>query len=156
MHLANFSFNTIDGKPFDVSELSDKKVMIVNTASACGLTPQFEQLEELNQNFKDKGFVVIGFPSNDFAAQDPGTNDEIALFCQKNYGVTFPMMEKVVVKGEGQHPLFKWLTDQTGEEVKWNFHKYLIDEKGNFIKDLNPQVLPIDDEVLAWIEGGEI
>ncbi len=153
MNLSNFKFNAIDGKPFDVAKLSGKKVLVVNTASACGLTPQFEQLEEIHQNFKDKGLVILGFPSNDFAAQDPGSNDEIASFCLKNYGVTFPMMEKIVVKGEGQHPLFQWLTSNTGEEVKWNFHKYLIDENGEFVKDLSPQTLPNDEQILNWLEA---
>lgn len=153
MNLSNFKFNAIDGKPFDVAQLSGKKVLVVNTASACGLTPQFEQLEEIYQHFKDQGLVILGFPSNDFAAQDPGSNDEIAAFCQKNYGVTFPMMEKIVVKGEGQHPLFQWLTGITGEDVKWNFHKYLIDENGEFVKDLSPQTLPNDEQILNWLEA---
>lgn len=127
--------------------------MIVNTASECGLTPQFDQLEDLYDEYRNSNFEILGFPSNDFAEQDPGTNEDIAAFCQKNYGVTFPMMSKIVVKGEGQHPLFQWLTSKTGEDVKWNFHKFLIDEQGNFVKDVQPQTLPIDETVLTWLQS---
>jgi len=151
MNLFDFTFNSIDGASFDVEQLAGKKVLIVNTASECGYTSQFAQLEELYQHFMDSNFVVIGFPSNDFGAQDPGSNNEIASFCQKNFGVTFPMMEKVVVKGNFQHPLFAWLTNELGEEVKWNFQKFLIDEKGNFLKSLSSAVIPTDTEILNWI-----
>ena len=153
MNLFDFTFNSIDGASFDVEQLAGKKVLIVNTASECGYTPQFAQLEELHQHFKDSNFVVIGFPSNDFGAQDPGSNLEIASFCQKNYGVSFPMMEKVVVKGNFQHPLFAWLTTELGEEVKWNFQKFLIDEEGGFVKSLGSDVLPTDELILDWVEG---
>src|SRR5690606_10158877 len=139
MNLYDFSFETITGQPFDVESLKGKKVLIVNTASECGLTPQFDQLEDLYDEYKSDKFEILGFPSNDFGEQDPGSNDEIAAFCRKNYGVTFPMMSKIVVKGEGQHPLFQWLTSKTGEDVKWNFHKFLVDETGAFVRDVHPQ-----------------
>lgn len=153
MNVYDFSFDTISGSPFDVNTLKGKKVLIVNTASECGLTPQFDQLEDLYDEFKGANFEILGFPSNDFGEQDPGSNEEIATFCRKNYGVTFPMMAKIVVKGESQHPLFQWLTSQTGEDVKWNFHKFLIDENGNFVRDVNPQTLPIDESILNWIQS---
>lgn len=153
MNLYDFSFDTITGSPFDTDLLKGKKVLIVNTASECGLTPQFDQLEDLYDEFKGGAFEILGFPSNDFGEQDPGSNEEIATFCRKNYGVTFPMMAKIVVKGEGQHPLFQWLTSKTGEDVKWNFHKFLIDENGNFVRDVNPQTLPIDESILNWIQS---
>lgn len=153
MKLSDFEFNSIDEKPFDVQSLVGKKVMIVNTASECGLTPQFEQLEALFQQFKTANFTILGFPSNDFGAQDPGSNEEIAEFCQRNYGVTFPMMEKIVVKGNNQHPLFQWLTAHAGEEVQWNFHKFLIDDKGEFLMALSPSTLPIEENIIAWIEN---
>lgn len=153
MNVYDFSFDTISGSPFDVNTLKGKKVLIVNTASECGLTPQFDQLEDLYDEFKGANFEILGFPSNDFGEQDPGSNEEIATFCRKNYGVTFPMMAKIVVKGEGQHPLFQWLTSKTGEDVKWNFHKFLIDENGNFVRDVNPQTLPIDESIVSWIQS---
>ena len=153
MNLYDFSFETITGQPFDVESLKGKKVLIVNTASECGLTPQFDQLEDLYDEYKSDKFEILGFPSNDFGEQDPGSNEEIAAFCRKNYGVTFPMMSKIVVKGEGQHPLFQWLTSKTGEDVKWNFHKFLIDETGDFVRDVHPQTLPIDETILSWIQS---
>ena len=153
MNLYDFSFETITGQPFDVESLKGKKVLIVNTASECGLTPQFDQLEDLYDEYKSDKFEILGFPSNDFGEQDPGSNDEIAAFCRKNYGVTFPMMSKIVVKGEGQHPLFQWLTSKTGEDVKWNFHKFLVDETGAFVRDVHPQTLPIDETILSWIQS---
>ena len=153
MTLYDFNFNAIDGTPFDVSTLEGKKVLIVNTASECGLTPQYEQLEELYQAKKDSNFTIIGFPSNDFGAQEPGTNDEIAQFCTKNYGVSFPMMEKITVKGENIHPLYDWLTKESESEVSWNFQKFLIDENGVIIKSFAPTVLPVDEEILTLIEN---
>jgi len=151
MNLQKFSFNDIAGNVVEGTSFQGKKVLIVNTASECGFTPQFEQLEELYQVFQDKGFVVLGFPSNDFGKQDPGTNEEIATFCQKNYGVTFPMMEKVNILGENKHPLFAWLEEEVGQEVKWNFEKFLIDEQGEFVKRLSSDVLPIDQVVIDWL-----
>ena len=155
MNLHNISFIDINGNPFEGASLKGKKVLFVNTASECGYTPQFAQLEELHQSFKNQNFTVIGIPSNDFGAQDPGDNKEIATYCQKNYGVTFSMMEKVKVLGGNQHAFFKWIADETGSDVKWNFEKFLIDEKGNFIERLKSDVSPIDEKVINWIAGTE-
>lgn len=156
--LHDFSIETLDGTEFDLSTLKGKKVLIVNTASECGLTPQYAQLQELYEEYGGEDFEIIGFPSNDFAGQEPGTNDEIATFCQKNYGVTFPMMTKIKVKGEGKHPIYEWLTskDQNGRgdfEVQWNFHKFLVDEDGKLVKEVSPQIAPIDPEVIDWINS---
>ncbi len=153
-----FKVNDISGKEFDLASLKGKKVMIVNTASECGLTPQYEQLQALYDEFKGKNFVVIGFPANDFANQEPGTNADIATFCSKNYGVTFPMMEKISVKGESMHPLYQFLTSKAKNgieenKVEWNFQKYLINEKGHLDKVLSPQTLPIDEVVINWISS---
>ncbi|SHI64759.1 glutathione peroxidase [Flavobacterium terrae] len=153
-----FKVNDISGKEFDLASLKGKKVMIVNTASECGLTPQYEQLQALYDEFKGKNFVVIGFPSNDFANQEPGSNADIAAFCSKNYGVNFPMMEKISVKGESMHPLYQFLTSKAKNgieenKVEWNFQKYLINEKGHLDKVLSPQTLPIDEVVINWISS---
>ena len=152
-----FKVKDITGKDFDLASLKGKKVMIVNTASECGLTPQYAQLEELYETFKDKNFVIIGFPANNFGAQEPGTNEQIATFCQKNYGVTFPMMEKISVKGEDTHPLYLFLTQKSkngleDNEVKWNFQKYLVNKEGVLEKVIGPQTLPIDEEIINWIK----
>lgn len=151
MNLHNITFVDINGVTVDGASFKGKKVLFVNTASECGFTPQFEQLEELYQAFKDESFVVVGIPSNDFGAQDPGDNSEIASFCQKNYGVTFPMMKKVNVIGDNQHEFFKWISKETGSEVKWNFEKFLIDENGDFVKSLNSDITPLDFGVIDWI-----
>lgn len=152
MNFYSFSVNDLAGKEFDLATLKGKKVMVVNTASECGFTPQFAQLEELYKEFGGKRFEILGFPSNDFGGQEPLSNDEIAAFCQKNYGVSFPMMEKITILGDNVHPLYKWLKEQTGTEVKWNFQKFLIDEEGNVVKSLSSSVLPIDIEIVQWIE----
>lgn len=156
--LHDFSIETLDGETFDLSSLKGKKVMIVNTASECGLTPQYAQLQELYESYGGDTFEILGFPSNDFAGQEPGTNDEIATFCEKNYGVTFPMMTKIKVKGDEQHPIYRWLTnkEQNGVgdfEVQWNFHKFLVNEDGELVKDVSPQSAPIDPEVIDWINS---
>ncbi len=153
-----FKVKDISGKEFDLASLKGKKVMIVNTASECGLTPQYEQLQALYDEFKGKNFVVVGFPANDFANQEPGTNADIATFCSKNYGVTFPMMEKISVKGETMHPLYQFLTSKAKNgieenKVEWNFQKYLINEKGHLDKVLSPQTLPIDEVIINWISS---
>ncbi|WP_395060678.1 glutathione peroxidase [Flavobacterium sp.] len=153
-----FKVKDIEGKEFDFSSLKGKKVMVVNTASECGLTPQYEQLQELYTEFKDKNFVIIGFPANNFGAQEPGTNATIATFCSKNYGVTFPMMEKISVKGDDMHLLYQFLTQKAkngleDNEVKWNFQKYLIDTEGHLFKVIAPTTLPIDDEIVSWIKA---
>ena len=154
----SFKVTDISGKEFDLSTLKGKKVMIVNTASKCGLTPQYEQLEKIYTTYKDKNFVIIGFPANDFMKQEPGTDEEIATFCSANYGVTFPMMSKISVKGKDMHPLYKFLTskDQNGledSEVQWNFQKYLIDENGKLVRVVSPKTLPDDASIISWIEG---
>ena len=154
--LYDFEAKTIDGKEFDFSSLKGKKVLLVNTASKCGYTPQYEELQKLYDQSGGGDFEIIGFPANNFMGQEPGSNDEIAGFCQKNYGVTFTMMEKISVKGNDQHPLYSWLTDkdQNGVEdakVKWNFQKFLIDENGNYVKSLAPGTSPLDSEVTSWL-----
>ena len=125
-----FKVTDIEGKEFDLSTLKGKRVMVVNTASKCGLTPQYEQLEAVYDQFKDTNFVIVGFPANNFMSQEPGSNEEIAEFCQKNYGVSFPMMSKISVKGSDIHPVYRFLTQKTlngveDSEVKWNFQKYI-------------------------------
>ncbi len=148
----DFQFNDISGKLFDTSLLKGKKVLVVNTASECGLTPQYEQLQELYEVHGGERFTIIGFPANDFGAQEPGSNEQIAGFCSRNYGVTFPMMEKIPVKGENMHPLYKWLTQETGTEVSWNFQKFLVNENGEVESSVAPTVLPIDETIINWIE----
>ena len=153
----DFKVTDLYGEDFDFSSLKGKKVMIVNTASECGLTPQYEQLEEVYKHYKDKGFVIVGFPANNFGAQEPGSNEQIAAFCKKNYGVTFPMMSKISVKGDDMHELYQFLTQKEkngleDSEVKWNFQKYLLDENGNLVKVISPQILPNDDFIIEWIE----
>jgi glutathione peroxidase len=153
-----FTVKDIDGNDFDLSSLKGKKVMIVNTASKCGLTPQYEQLQSLYDGYKDAQFVVIGFPANNFMSQEPGTDEEIESFCQKNYGVTFPMMSKISVKGNDQHEVYKFLTmkSQNGLEdndVQWNFQKYLLDEEGKLVRVVSPKILPNDASIISWIEG---
>ena len=142
---------------FDFASLKGKKIMVVNTASKCGLTPQYEELEALYTKYKSKNFVIVGFPANDFMSQEPGTDQEIAQFCQLNYGVSFPMMSKISVKGKEMHPVYQFLTQKAknGKEdskVEWNFQKYLIDENGHLSKVISPRVLPNDPSIIAWIE----
>ncbi len=154
-NLHSFKAKTLDGKEFDFASLKGKKVLIVNTASECGYTPQYKDLQSLYAKYSSKNFVVIGFPCNDFGGQEPGTGTEIKSFCQKNYGVTFQMMEKVSI---ATSPIYKWLTTKTENGVldavvKWNFNKFLIDEKGNLVKYLPSSVKPMDAEITNWIEG---
>lgn len=149
---------TIEGNDFDFSSLKGKKVLIVNTASKCGYTPQYEDLEKLFQAYKDKNFVIIGFPANNFMHQEPGTNADIKEFCTKNYGVTFQIMEKVSVKGGDINPVYQWLTqkEKNGKmdsEVKWNFQKYMINEKGNLVDIAYSKEKPMDDKIVNWISG---
>jgi glutathione peroxidase len=153
-----FKVTDLNGKAFDFASLKGKKVLIVNTASECGLTPQYKDLESIYSKYKDKNFVVVGFPANNFGAQEPGSNQEIAKFCQMNYGVTFPMMAKISVKGNDMHPIYQFLTQKSknglqDSEVEWNFQKYLIDENGQLVKVLSPRVLPTDDVIMSWING---
>ena len=149
---------TIDGKEYNFSDLKGKKVLIVNTASKCGYTYQYEDLEKLYKAYKDKNFVIIGFPANNFGRQEPGTNTEIKEFCTKNYGVTFQMMEKIDVKGDDMHAVYKWLTSKIlngkmDSSVKWNFQKYMIDEKGNLVDVAYSGDKPMDDKIVNWING---
>lgn len=153
-----FKVETIDGQTFDFAQLKGKKVMVVNTASKCGLTPQYDQLQALYDSYGGENFLIIGFPANNFNNQEPGTAEEIIEFCRINYGVTFPMMEKISVKGDDMHPLYQWLTQKelNGVEestVQWNFQKYLIDENGNLVKVIPPRTLPNDPEIVEWIRG---
>lgn len=154
-NLHDFKAKTLDGKDFNFADLKGKKVLIVNTASECGYTPQYKDLEALYQKYSSKNFVIIGFPCNDFGGQEPGTSAEIKSFCSKNYGVTFPMMEKISI---ATSPIYKWLTtkEENGvldAKVNWNFNKFLIDEKGNLVKYLPSKVKPMDAEITDWIEG---
>ncbi|MEK8052040.1 glutathione peroxidase [Ideonella sp. DXS22W] len=153
--IADFTAQDITGKTVKLSSLAGQVVLVVNTASKCGFTPQFEGLESLWQRFRDRGLVVIGFPSNEFGRQDPGSNDEIASFCQLNYGVSFPMMAKVEVNGDGAHPLFQWLkTEAPGllgsKAIKWNFTKFLVGRDGRVIRRYAPQDAP--DKLAGDIE----
>ncbi|MDV6167091.1 glutathione peroxidase [Flavobacterium sp. DG1-102-2] len=157
-NIYGFKVTDLSGKEFDFASLKGKKVMIVNTASKCGLTPQYKDLEALYKDYKDKGFVIVGFPANNFAAQEPGTNKEIAEFCQLNYGVTFPMMDKISVKGDDMAPIYQFLTQKSknglqDSEVEWNFQKYLINEKGELVKVISPRTLPTDAEIVNWIKA---
>ena len=152
-----FTVEDINGKPFALADLKGKKVMIVNTASKCGLTPQYKELEALYQQYKDRDFIIIGFPANNFLGQEPGSNEQIASFCSTNYGVTFPMMSKISVKGKNMHPLYQFLTQKSkngveDSKVKWNFQKYLIGRDGKLEKVIDPKTLPSSDEVKQWIE----
>lgn len=152
-----FKVKDINGNTFDFASLKGKKIMVINTASKCGLTPQYEQLEALYTKYKSKNFVIIGFPANDFMSQEPGSDKEIAQFCQLNYGVSFPMMSKISVKGKDMDPVYHFLTEKAknGKEdskVEWNFQKYLIDENGHLSKVISPRVLPNDPSIIAWIE----
>lgn len=154
----DFKVESLTGESFDFASLKGKKIMIVNTASECGLTPQYADLEKLYEKYQYKNFVIVGFPANNFMQQEPGSNKEIATFCQKNYGVKFPMMAKISVKGHDMHELYKFLTQKekngvADSEVKWNFQKYLIDEKGKLVKSISPRENPMSDEVIKWIEN---
>lgn len=153
-----FTVKDINGKEFNLKTLKGKKVMIVNTASKCGLTPQYEQLQELYQTYKEKNFIIIGFPANNFKQQEPGSDQDIASFCKKNYGVTFPMMSKISVLGDDQHELYKFLTQKSknafeDSKVQWNFQKYLIDEKGHLCGVVYPKTKPNDLDIINWIEA---
>jgi glutathione peroxidase len=151
----DFKVKTLEGGNFDFSTLKGKKVMIVNTASKCGNTPQYKDLEDLYEKYSDN-FVIIGFPANNFGSQEPGTAAEIRKFCTEHYGVTFPLMEKISVKGADMAPVYKWLTSKEkngvmDSEVTWNFQKYLIDENGKLVDVINPKDKPNSDKILAWI-----
>lgn len=156
--LYDFTVKSIDGSEYSLSQLKGKKVMVVNTASKCGFTPQYEILQKLYQDYKDKNFIIIGFPANNFGSQEPGTNKEIREFCTSKYSVTFPMMEKISVKGDDINPLYKWLTSKSengvmDSEVKWNFQKYLIDENGKLVDVAYSKEKPDSERIIKWIMG---
>lgn len=152
-----FTVEDINGKEFPLSALKGKKVMIVNTASKCGLTPQYKDLEALYLKYKDRDFVIVGFPANNFLGQEPGSNEEIATFCSLNYGVSFPMMAKISVKGKNMHVLYQFLTQKAkngleDSKVQWNFQKFLIGRDGKLEKVIAPRTLPFAEEIVQWIE----
>ncbi|MEO8087809.1 MAG: glutathione peroxidase [Bacteroidota bacterium] len=152
----DFTPISIDGKAIDLSQYKGKKILIVNTASECGYTYQYEDLEKLYEKYKDK-LVLIGFPENNFGHQEPGTNSEIKAFCSSKYNVTFPMMSKVSVKGDDIDPLFKWLTEQSNPDftgdIKWNFEKFLIDENGKLVHRFDSKSKPFSEEIVNAIEA---
>jgi len=157
-NIYQFKVKDLEGNDFDFASLKGKKILVVNTASKCGLTPQYKDLQAIYDHYKDKNFVIVGFPANNFASQEPGTNEEIGAFCQKNYGVTFPMMEKISVKGDDMNEVYKFLTQKSknglqDSEVEWNFQKYLINEQGELVKVVSPKTLPTDPEIVNWLKA---
>lgn len=149
----DFKVEALDGTTIDFASFKGKKILIVNTASECGYTPQYEGLETLYRDHKDK-LVIVGFPTNDFGGQEPGSNEEIKTFCKKNYGVSFPMAAKITVKGDQTHPLYKWLChkEQNGvldADIKWNFNKFLVDENGKLLNYFPSNVEPLSKEILS-------
>ena len=156
-NIYQFEVTDLYGDKFDFSSLKGKKIMVVNTASECGLTPQYADLQKLYETYKDKNFIIIGFPANNFGKQEPGSDKEIASFCQENYGVTFPMMSKISVKGDDMHEVYHFLTEKTkngleNSEVAWNFQKYLLNENGELVEVIEPNTLPTDASIVTWIE----
>lgn len=154
----SFAMKSLDGKDANLSQYQGKVVLFVNVASRCGLTPQYKALQAMYEKYKDQGFVVIGVPANDFGRQEPGSDEQIAQFCEKNYQVTFPMLSKVVVKGNGQCDLYKFLTSketnpQFAGDITWNFEKFLVNRKGEVVKRFSPRTLPNASEVTAAIEA---
>lgn len=155
-NLHDFTVTNIEGNPCDLSQLKGKKVLIVNVASKCGLTPQYRQLQELYEKYKDENFIILGFPCNNFREQEPGSNSEIKEFCEINYGVTFPIMDKIQAVGDYKSPIYKWLTEKSENgkidaEIKWNFQKFMIDESGQIVDCIAPQDV-FYEKVSAWIE----
>lgn len=148
----DFKVNSLSGEPIDFNQYRGKKMLIVNTASKCGYTPQYADLEKMHEQFSDK-VTVLGFPANNFLWQEPGSNNDIAEFCERNYGVDFQMFEKISVKGKDKHPLYRWLEAKSGKSPSWNFCKYLIDEKGEVIGFFEAKVKPLDSEILEKINN---
>jgi glutathione peroxidase len=151
-----FKVKDLSGKEFDFASLKGKKILVVNTASKCGYTPQYKDLEAIYEKYKANNFVIVGFPANNFGSQEPGTDSEIGVFCSKNYGVTFPMMSKISVKGDDMAKIYQFLTQKSmnglqDSKVEWNFQKYLINEKGHLEKVLLSKVSPLDSEVVNWV-----
>jgi glutathione peroxidase len=149
----DFKMKDIDGKEVDLSMYQGKVLLIVNVASQCGLTPQYQSLEQFYEQYKDKGVVVLGFPANNFGGQEPGTEAEIKQFCSAKFNVTFPMFSKISVKGSDIHPLYKYLTETTGEEVQWNFQKFLVGKDGKVIKSISPRTVVLEDEVVNLVNA---
>ncbi len=154
----SYTVKDINGKDFPMSKLKGKKIMIVNVASKCGFTPQYKELERIYKKYKKDNFIIIGFPANNFKSQEPGTNKEIKKFCTLNYGVDFPMMAKISVKGQNMADIYKWLTEKKlngkkNSEVKWNFQKYLIGTDGKIDFVINPWVKPDNKKIIKWITG---
>jgi glutathione peroxidase len=150
-----FSFTSIDGKPMNLSDFAGNAVLVVNTASACGMTPQYRELEALWRKYKARGLVVLGVPSNDFGAQEPGTENEIKTFCSRNYDVTFPMTSKNKVSGGAAHPFYKWVVEEAGEAAapRWNFHKYLLGRDGALVGSYGSKIKPDAPEIVRDIEN---
>src|ERR1700683_562360 len=153
----DFTLNSIDGKPMPLANFKGKVILVVNVASRCGFTPQYAALEAIYEKYKDQGFVILGFPANNFGGQEPGTNEEIKTFCQSKYSVTFPMYQKVSVKGDDQTPLYSYLTKDASPavagDIKWNFTKFLVDRNGNVVQRFESAVTPDSPEVIAAIEA---
>lgn len=154
----DFTVKTIDGKNLDLSQFKGKKILVVNTASKCGNTPQYKDLEDLYEKYGGDHFTIIGFPANNFGHQEPGTDAQIKEFCTSNYNVTFPMMSKISVKGDDMAPVYKWLTEKSengvmDSEVTWNFQKYMIDEDGRLVGFVKPGTSPKCDKIMNWIKG---
>lgn len=155
MSVYDFQVKSIDGKDVPLSNYKGKALMIVNTASKCGYTPQYKGLEELYETYKAKGFEILAFPANEFGGQEPGSNAEIKQFCELKYKTTFPLFEKIVVKGEGQHPLYKYLTGlkENGGEITWNFNKFLVTPEGKVVAHLESKFEPMSAEVKKQVEA---
>lgn len=154
----DFTVKDINGKDYPLSQLKGKKVLVVNTASKCGFTKQYEGLQELYEQYGADDFMILGFPANNFMKQEPGSDEEIASFCSINYGVTFPMMSKISVKGKDQAPLYTWLTSESengleDSKVSWNFQKYMIDEKGQLVGHFSPKTKPDNEKLVSWIKN---
>lgn len=154
----DFVVKDIDGHSMGMSAFKGKKVLVVNTASKCGLTPQYTDLEKLYKEYENRNFVIVGFPANNFGGQEPGTNEEIKSFCQVNFGVSFPMMAKISVKGNDMDPLYQWLTSRElnglmDSEVSWNFQKYMIDENGKLVGMVEPKEKPFSEKILNWLNN---
>lgn len=155
--LYRFKVKDIDGREFDMAKLKGKKVLVVNVASKCGFTPQYEELEKLYEKYKDRNFIIVGFPANNFKNQEPGSNEEIKQFCTATYGVTFPMMAKISVKGSDMAPIYQWLTQKEKNgvldaPVQWNFQKFLIDENGHVVDVALTKESPFSDKIVNWIK----
>ncbi len=154
----DFVVSDIEGGEFDLSSLKGKKVLVVNTASKCGLTPQYKLLQALYEKYGGDDFTIVGFPANNFLKQEPGSDSEIKEFCERNYGVSFLMMSKISVKGDDMHPVYQWLTQKEkngvqDSKVSWNFQKYLINENGKLVDYVSPKTKPDDEKILNWIKG---